>query len=369
MNPIEWYYARGAKQMGPVSSVELKRLATTGEILPDDLVWREGLTEWAPARSVRGLFEDEAKPAGVDETAAKPVAAAANDAEPEQPAAASGVAVPAWHLVDVLLDSLRSDFNARFVDATVRIFRMCGSYGLLAGMALTAAFALIMATKGNALGHLLSCGLVLLLLTALQYAAGKFCDALDRLNRTTGGTLASTALPDCVALLSLMAGLAALFGSVPLAVQAAMYPLILLGIAGFIICGCLALAALNPSTLNISIVSEESPASAEAIGVVAFMLKVKMRVVPVAMGAGVIVGALMMCYACYEAFSGPEHLMSAEITAAAGRTTLIVSAALPLAAYLVFLLYSLLLDLCRAILIVPGKLDTLAKKDKTSGEP
>ena len=38
MTPVEWYYARGNKQMGPVSALELKRLATAGELRPEDLV-------------------------------------------------------------------------------------------------------------------------------------------------------------------------------------------------------------------------------------------------------------------------------------------------------------------------------------------
>ena len=73
MTPIEWYYARGNKQMGPVTAVELKRLAGVGELHPDDLVWREGLTEWAPARSVRGLFEDETKLPAAEELPSQPV--------------------------------------------------------------------------------------------------------------------------------------------------------------------------------------------------------------------------------------------------------------------------------------------------------
>jgi hypothetical protein len=155
-----------------------------------------------------------------------------------------------------------------------------------------------------------------------------------------------------------------LFGSVPWAVQASMYPLILLGIAGFIVCGYMVFVALNPSTVNISIVSRQARASEEAIGVLVFLLKVLMRSAPVALGAGVMAGALTMGYACYEAFSSPEHLLSAQITAATARATLIFSAALPLAAYLLFLLCSLALDLCRAILILPDKLDKPAAKDE-----
>ena len=56
MSPVDWYYARDNKQKGPVSSLELKRLATAGEIEPDNLVWREGMTEWSAARNVRGKY-------------------------------------------------------------------------------------------------------------------------------------------------------------------------------------------------------------------------------------------------------------------------------------------------------------------------
>jgi hypothetical protein len=50
--------------MGPVSAAELKRLALAGELRRDDLLWREGLTDWSAAKNVRGLFEDERKPPG-----------------------------------------------------------------------------------------------------------------------------------------------------------------------------------------------------------------------------------------------------------------------------------------------------------------
>ena len=54
---IKWYYARENKQMGPVSAAELKRLATTGELNPDDRVWRQGMGTWDAARNVPGLFD------------------------------------------------------------------------------------------------------------------------------------------------------------------------------------------------------------------------------------------------------------------------------------------------------------------------
>jgi hypothetical protein len=377
MPPIDWYYARGNKQMGPVSSTELKRLATADELSPDDLVWREGLAEWAPARSVRGLFDEEPKPNSPEQSPSKPVVPLEQqDLIPKEPiapiVAAGDFSNTAWrpdekskkHPLDLLLDSLRSDFNARFINATSRLFRTCGLYGLWLGIVTIAAYAAISANNGNALGNLLSGVMVILLLVVLQYIAGKFCDALDRLNRKTGGSLASTALPDGVALLCLVAGLVALFGSVPLAVETSMYPIILLGIAGFIIFGFAAFAALNPSTLGISIAPDETPASHEAINVVLFLWKIKIRCVPVVFGAGVLAGTAMMGDACYEAFFNPDLSMPAQLTANIARTVLIVSAALPLVMYLSFLLYCLLLDLCRAVLARSGRSDATVDQNK-----
>ena len=372
MTPIDWYFARGNKQTGPVSSAELKRLAASGEIRPDDLVWREGLTEWALARSVRGLFENEDQPAGA---ASEPVVALPGDAEPtarpeEAIATPSAVATRAGtrHVVDVLLNSLRSDAAARGVETTARVFRACGLYGLLVAMAVVAAFALIMAAKFDMLDNLLwGLGLIVLL-GALQYVAGKSCDALERLGRTTGGTLVSTLLPDCFAALSLAAGLGMLFASASAAVEGSTWLPLLTGIAGAIVCGYAALAVLNPSTLSISIVSEEVRAGEEAIGSLMFLAKVLLRVVPVALGTGVIAGTLLMGYACYVALNADAMLVGPHFAASTARTVLVFSAALPLVVYALFLLYALLLDLCRAILGLPERAGEGAEEEANETE-
>lgn len=49
---MEWYYAVGDKQTGPVSDEEFKRLAAEGTIRPDTLVWRAGQDNWKPYREV-----------------------------------------------------------------------------------------------------------------------------------------------------------------------------------------------------------------------------------------------------------------------------------------------------------------------------
>ncbi|WP_367347105.1 pilin [Stenotrophomonas bentonitica] len=49
----QWFYAEGNRQQrGPLTSEELVAKYTSGEIALDSLVWRDGLPQWQPLRSV-----------------------------------------------------------------------------------------------------------------------------------------------------------------------------------------------------------------------------------------------------------------------------------------------------------------------------
>ena len=52
----EWHYSKDGQQHGPVSASDLKNLAKSGDLLPTDLIWKEGMAEWKPASNVKGLF-------------------------------------------------------------------------------------------------------------------------------------------------------------------------------------------------------------------------------------------------------------------------------------------------------------------------
>jgi hypothetical protein len=53
----EWYVTRQGQQMGPFTAGQLKQMAGRGEIDASDLVWKQGMTKWAPASQVKGLLE------------------------------------------------------------------------------------------------------------------------------------------------------------------------------------------------------------------------------------------------------------------------------------------------------------------------
>lgn len=51
-----WYYSSEGKCLGPVSSKELRQLVEAGRITADDLIRKEGMTDWVPAGQVKGLI-------------------------------------------------------------------------------------------------------------------------------------------------------------------------------------------------------------------------------------------------------------------------------------------------------------------------
>lgn len=55
-----WHYTSNGKQMDPIPTEELRKLAASGLVKPTDLVWREGMADWVRASAAKGLFEEGA---------------------------------------------------------------------------------------------------------------------------------------------------------------------------------------------------------------------------------------------------------------------------------------------------------------------
>ena len=76
----QWFYAQAGQQQGPVSFEELQRLAASGGVGRDDLVWSEGMSNWQPAHTVANLLPAAPSPAPTPTPVPTPAAA------PMQPA-------------------------------------------------------------------------------------------------------------------------------------------------------------------------------------------------------------------------------------------------------------------------------------------
>ena len=110
----DWYAARpGGQPQGPFDRAELRRRVSSGDLRESDLVWREGMPNWVPARDVRELFGTAAEgPPPIPDRAA-PAGTGAPAFEPEK-----------------LLRGLDAVFSRPVVYRMVG--RVCAVFGLLA---------------------------------------------------------------------------------------------------------------------------------------------------------------------------------------------------------------------------------------------
>jgi hypothetical protein len=48
----EWFLARDGQQHGPISAAEMSKIIELGYLMPNDLVWRQGFSDWQPAATI-----------------------------------------------------------------------------------------------------------------------------------------------------------------------------------------------------------------------------------------------------------------------------------------------------------------------------
>ena len=72
---MDWYYAGGDKPLGPVSEADFNELLQAGTITLDTLVWKTGMPDWKPLRSVLGSPGAPPAPPVIAGNASAPTAA------------------------------------------------------------------------------------------------------------------------------------------------------------------------------------------------------------------------------------------------------------------------------------------------------
>jgi hypothetical protein len=73
----QWFYRRDGVKSGPVSLGDLRRLAASGGLSPQDQIWKEGMFAWVAAGTMKALFASSGQPPAPTVTAGVPPTAAA----------------------------------------------------------------------------------------------------------------------------------------------------------------------------------------------------------------------------------------------------------------------------------------------------
>lgn len=263
-------------------------------------------------------------------------------------------------LLDRGLDLCRARMSASFLERSLALLSRVGHIGILAGAALGLLLALALAAKNDSFSVFLAGIAWVFVLFVLQYTASKMMRELDSLLRSSRCQMCSRGFVDCFALTAILAGVLILIGSLVTAVRVGDLAPLLAGAGAFIVIEYLAAVALNPESVSLSFTADAT-AGEEAIGLATFLLKAMLRLVPVLFATGIVVGVAQMLVDGIVLLRGGMAARTAYGMPGAA-DLILVAAALPLVSYLAFIVQYLALDLARAVLAIPGKLDSLRNR-------
>jgi hypothetical protein len=262
-------------------------------------------------------------------------------------------------LGDGLLAWVRGVLIPRRFETAAEWLELAGHYALLAAVVAGMLYAVIGGIKTDTLSVFFE-GIAWLLVAALfQYLAAKFNSAGLALIRSGPSELSTQAFLSCTALLNVVLGLVGFVWCTIAAIRAHSWGSLGAGVGVLVLCELVVCLCLNPDMLNIAIRPASNPGQ-EAVGVLTFLMKTALRLVPLAFGVGTICGALGMFGALIQLLRN-EALYP--LMGMPGARLVLFSSALPVASYLLYILLYLNLDVIRAILILPAKFDETKRRD------
>ena len=372
MSDQVWYLFQDGTQQGPMSMEALRALADQGKLKSDALVTRVGMTDWLPARSVPELYPNESPvrpplPPGVG-TRRDPLAFGRSlAAGVRRSVGADDVVESLPHLRGVrwVLQFLRRAFTEAGLDGTDRIARQTGHVAYIAAAVVLILAFLILGVRSDSF-RIFFAGLLALPILAviLHYLAVLFLDAGTSLLRKSPSELASPAVLTFAALAFLAGALYCLFVGLYGVIIGGPFIQFGLWLGGFAVLLYACAVALNPASVNVTAGADLS-AGEEALGIGMFLVKLPVRLVPFVFGVGSLVGLLAAFYLLYLVAS-QEPLFVADIAHQIAHGVLSV-ALVPFLAYLGFALSYLLVDLLRAILRTPQRVDALREDLRGGG--
>lgn len=364
---MRYYYTDAQNRpTGPVELDQLRQLHAQGTLSPQSSVIPEGASQWTTLGAIL-----VAAPAPNPAPTPSPAAAA-----PGRPALSfiDTLGTSLGGIVEVFLELLRKGLTESFLTRTLGGLTRCGHLLVLAGAGLGLIYTIVQAIRANSF-QVFGGGLVLILWIALlQYVALRFFTANQALVANSPSRVGSAALLDCLALILAVGAVVALVGGTVDAIRSNEFGSFVGGLLSSIVLLLGAGAALNPQLSNVRLA--ESSAGEEAIGLASFFGKASLVMLPLVFAALSLTGVIVIVVSFFatDSNSGAASFVQTVLgfvpalgrfgsadAGLAGVGLLLQACLLPLIAYLGFLVLYLSLDLMRAVLEVPRKLDHLSR--------
>ncbi len=262
-------------------------------------------------------------------------------------------------LIEKILGSIRKLLTPKLLGFFSKWLTILGHYSLLIASILALLIGIIGAIRLESFMFFLTALGFSILVLVIQYIADKFSHAGEILIKNNPTSLSSTAFLDSLGLLAMIGGIVALLVNLYFAIKSPSLNALLTGVGLFVFLEFVALIALNPELITVDVV-KETTAGEEAIGILTFFIKKIIKLVPILFGLGVIIGTVMLLVSSFDLFSN-ERMLFAPAKIEWSYSLIISSGLLPLLSYILFVLYYLVIDIIRAILSLPRKIDNLRK--------
>jgi len=362
---MKYYYANAQNQpTGPVELDALREMLASGLVTPMTNVLAEGSQSWTPLSSALKTIQPVATQGlaeGAGIVAQKALAAPTLLAD----------------LVGRFIDWQRRTVSAERFATYMRFFTTAGQLLVVVGAALGLILAIVAAVRANpSPGYNQANGFttfviglgIVLAIAIFQYVAKRFLEGSQKLVVSSPSRISSLAILDCFALLALCVAVAVVAGSGLAAIATSRVWTFLVGLMVAVTFRLAAIPALHPSLVNIE--SAEASAGEEATGIVSFFLKLALVLLPFQFFVGALLGIVLLLAALFTGIGSQSEAFVMGVypslpgfspLAGLGLLTLVLSTLLPFIAYLLFLFAYLTVDLIRAIVSVPAKLDALRK--------
>lgn len=249
-------------------------------------------------------------------------------------------------LFDLIIDKLRSGLGVSAFNSQSKWLTVVGHYALLAAALLIFLYKITAAIKWESPIQLAyALGWILAIIVG-QYIAVKFLPKVYAMIDARPTEIYTTAYLNVIVIVNLVAVgfvfISALYWTYRFEAVAPFWT----GLGLVALCFYWAYQSLHPELVNIKITDKAEPGQ-EALNVLALILKVGYRAIPVAYGIGLVVATLKLLFAVFYFWFGSRY---ARVHFESGFFLMWVILLLPFYGFFIFILGNLVLDTFRAIL-------------------
>lgn len=344
-NQNQWYYACDGERIGPVPFAHLQQLVRRGKLQRDHLVWNPEFQDWQPVQFVPGLYERE------------------NPIRPKGKSSADNHEIVSLGTMNSLLSFLRRTITAADLEAICRFMIRLGGCAMLLAMISATGFLMLHGSESKDSTWIILGILAAPMMWVLKYGGHSLCAAMHCLVQTSPHRMSSRAYLDLSAAACFLLAFLTIVVSIWYAIwdQQGIERLYVLVMAAqfdimFIYLGC---TALHPEWLNIQL-DRDVRAGEEGISIIAFHLKLLLRLAPIQFGVWSVLGALGLTLADMFYLIGDDWVNSAVSVGVISGLVVLGAAVFPLLYYEVMVFSSIWLDLGHSVLSIPRQLEGLA---------